>query len=167
MAKIFAFKDKAQKHLYIGITTLAKAVKITLGPSGKNVVYKKNGLVTVTKNGFEVAEQIFLENSFENMGAKLLIETAKSTYNKVEDGTTTSIVLAEAMFEEGIKLFLTNIDPNKIKKGMGIALNILVKELSRLAIPIKDKEDLFHIAKMAANNDSQIGSILTEAIEAV
>jgi len=165
--KIFAFKDKAQEHLYKGIKTLSKAVKSTLGPTGKNVLYNKNGRAVVTKNGFEVAQQIILENSYENMGAKLLKEAAQNTQKEAGDGTTTSIVLAEAMIEEGVKLLLDNIDASEIKRGMDRAVKALLKNLSSQSKPIKSKEDLFHIATMGANNDRNIGRMLSQALEVV
>lgn len=167
MAKILKFEEKAQKHILSGVKTLAKAVKVTLGPKGRNVVLRKGNLTESTKDGATVAAEIVLKDPFENIGAQLIKEAALNTANKAGDGSTSAVVLAEVMYEEGVKLVFAGINPTKIKKGMDIAVEALLKELTSLAKPVDSKEDILHIATVSANNDSSIGQIISQAIEAV
>jgi len=168
MAKILKFKDDALKSVMKGLKTLAKAVKVTLGPKGRNVVINKGfGVPTSTKDGVTVAKEIALKDKFENMGAQLVKEVASKTSDVAGDGTTTAIVLAESIFTNGAKSVSAGANPMSLKRGIDIAVETLCNELSKLARPINTSEEVKQIASISANNDSEIGAIIAEAMEKV
>jgi len=167
MAKMIEFKDKGQKHLLQGIKTLAKGVKVTLGPRGRNVVIRRGIETESTKDGATVAREIVLKDPFENMGAQLIKEAALKTSERSGDGTTTSIVLAEAMVQEGLKYVFSGANPTLIKQGMDKSVNHLLQFLSSMTKKIAGKDQIKQIATLSANNDSSIGAIVTDALEKV
>ncbi|MEC7839214.1 MAG: chaperonin GroEL [Chlamydiota bacterium] len=168
MAKILKFKDDALKSVTKGLKTLAKAVKVTLGPKGRNVVINKSfGVPTSTKDGVTVAKEITLKDKFENMGAQLVKEVASKTSDVAGDGTTTAIVLGESIFTNGAKSVSAGANPMCIKRGIDLAVQTLCEELSTLARPINTSDEVKQIASISANNDSEIGAIIAEAMEKV
>jgi len=168
MPKLLKFKDNALKAVTKGLKTLARAVKVTLGPKGRNVVINKSyGTPTSTKDGVTVAKEIALKDKFENMGAQLVKEVASKTSDVAGDGTTTAIVLAEAIFTNGAKSVAAGANPMAIKRGIEKATQRLCEELKKLAKPINTNDEVKQIASISANNDEEIGSILAEAMEKV
>jgi chaperonin GroEL len=168
MSKLLKFNDEALKSIAKGVKTLAKAVKITLGPKGRNVVIQKSfGSPLSTKDGVTVAKEVALKDKFENMGAQLVKEVAAKTSDIAGDGTTTAIVLAEAIFTLGLKNVSAGANPMTIKKGIEKAVEELTKALSQLATPINSSEEVKQIATISANNDADIGAIIAEAMEKV
>lgn len=168
MAKLLKFNDDALKSLLKGVKTLAKAVKVTLGPKGRNVVINKAyGSPLATKDGVTVAKEISLKDKFENMGAQLVKEVASKTSDVAGDGTTTAIVLAEAIFTNGAKSVSAGANPMLLKRGIDKAVDAICKELSALAKPIQTNDEVKQIATISANNDHSIGAILAEAMEKV
>lgn len=168
MAKMLQFKDEALKSVAKGLRTLAKAVKVTLGPKGRNVVIKKSyGLPTSTKDGVTVAKEIALKDKFENMGAQIVKEIAAKTSDVAGDGTTTAIVLAEAIFNYGLKIVSAGANPIALKRGIDKAVEIVCQALTAIAKPIKTQEEVKQIACISANNDPEIGAIIAEAMEKV
>jgi chaperonin GroEL len=168
MAKMLKFKDDALKSLMKGLKTLAKVVKVTLGPKGRNVVINKGfGAPTSTKDGVTVAKEVVLKDKFENMGAQLVKEVASKTSDVAGDGTTTAIVLAEAIFNAGAKSVSAGANPMSLKRGIDKAVFALCEELSNLSKPINTSEEVKQIASISANNDQEIGTILAEAMEKV
>ncbi|MFA5570281.1 MAG: chaperonin GroEL [Sphaerochaetaceae bacterium] len=168
MAKQLQFNEEARRALVVGVEKLSQAVKVTLGPKGRNVLIdKKFGAPTVTKDGVSVAREIELEDPFENMGAQLLKEVATKTNDVAGDGTTTATVLAYAIIKEGMKSVAAGVSPMGIKRGIDKAVDDTVKELKRQAKIIKDKEELAQVATISANNDSQIGDEIANAMEKV
>lgn len=168
MAKLLKFNDDALKSLLKGVRTLAKAVKVTLGPKGRNVVINKAyGTPLATKDGVTVAKEILLSDKFENMGAQLVKEVASKTSDVAGDGTTTAIVLAEAIFTNGAKSVSAGANPMLLKRGIDKAVDVICKELSKLAKPIQTNDEVKQIATISANNDHAIGAILAEAMEKV
>src|SRR5690606_15611429 len=148
--------------------TLADAVKITLGPKGRNVVIERSfGAPTITKDGVSVAKEIELEDKFENMGAQMVKEVASNTSDNAGDGTTTATVLAQAIFREGAKLGAAAHNPMELKRGIDIAVNVLVDELSRLSRPTATREEIGQVATISANNDPEIGELLANAMDKV
>lgn len=168
MAKMLQFKDEALKSVAKGLRTLAKAVKVTLGPKGRNVVIKKSyGTPTSTKDGVTVAKEIALKDKFENMGAQLVKEIASKTSDVAGDGTTTAIVLAEAIFNAGLKTVSAGANPMMVKHGIDKSVEAVCEALTKLAKPVKTQEEVKQIACISANNDHEIGAIIAEAMERV
>jgi len=167
-AKELRYSEDARQELLKGVRIISDAVRVTLGPKGRNVVLdKKFGAPTVTNDGVTIAKEIDLERPFENMGAQLLKEVAKKTNDVAGDGTTTATVLAASMIREGLKSVAAGIDPMGIKRGMDLAITAAVEELKRLSKPIKDKDDIAHVASISANNDTKIGQLISDAMEKV
>ncbi|MDR1438193.1 MAG: chaperonin GroEL [Puniceicoccales bacterium] len=168
MAKQLIFSEEARKKILLGVEQLARAVKTTLGPKGRNVLIdKKYGAPTVTKDGVTVAKEIELEDHFENMGAQMVREVASKTADKAGDGTTTATVLAEAIFREGVKNVAAGANPISIKRGIDKAVAVAVVELQKNSQPIKDPEEIRQVATVSANWDREIGNIIGEAMEKV
>jgi len=168
MSKLLKFNEEALKAILKGVTTLAKAVIVTLGPKGRNVVISKGfGSPSSTKDGVTVAKEISLKDKFENMGAQLVKEAASKASDTAGDGTTTAIVLAEAIFVEGIKNVAAGANPMDLKRGIDKAVQAIQKELDKLAKPIKTPEEIRQIASISANNDPAIGLIIGEAMQKV
>ncbi len=160
MAKLLSFDEEARKSLLEGVTKLTKAVSSTLGPRGRNAVLDKGwGAPKVTKDGVTVAEDIELEDQFENLGVQLVKEAASKTSDVAGDGTTTATVLAEAMFREGLRMIAAGADPMSLGRGMQKAVNAVVEELKKLAKPVdaKNKKEIEPVATIAGNNDPEIG----------
>jgi chaperonin GroEL len=168
MAKMLLFNEKALKALLTGVKTLAKTVIVTLGPKGRNVVIKKEyGAPLSTKDGVTVAKEISLKDKFENMGAELIKEAASKTSDQAGDGTTTAIVLAEAIFSEGVKNVIAGANPMDLKKGIDKAVSAICKNLDKIATQIKTESEITQIATISANNDEEIGKIISDAIKRV
>lgn len=168
MAKLMQFNERAISSLLKGINTLSKAVKVTLGPKGRNVVIQKeHANAYSTKDGVSVAEEIILKDKFENIGAQIVKEAAKKTSKIAGDGTTTAIVLSEAIFSEGVKNIAAGANPMEIKKGIEKGIELLVNELNSMAKKIEKKEEIEQIATISANNDEKMGKIIAQAVEKV
>ncbi|RPH74163.1 MAG: chaperonin GroEL, partial [Hyphomicrobiales bacterium] len=168
MAKMIAFDQEAREAIRRGVGKLARAVKVTLGPKGRNVILQKSfGSPTVTKDGVTVAKEIELEDVFENMGARMVREVASKTSDVAGDGTTTATVLAEAIFNEGLRAVVAGVNPVQMKQGIETAVNDVVEKLRKMSIKIKDKEAMANVASIAANNDREIGNLLADAMEKV
>ncbi|HEY7472202.1 MAG TPA: chaperonin GroEL [Gemmatimonadota bacterium] len=168
MAKELKFNAQARSGLKRGIDQLADAVKVTLGPKGRNVVLdKKFGSPTVTKDGVTVAKEIELEDAVENMGAQMLKEVASKTSDIAGDGTTTATVLAQAIFREGLKSVTAGVNPMSIKRGIDEAVDVVVSELKKLSTPTKGKKEIAQVGTISANNDSEIGELIADAMEKV
>jgi chaperonin GroEL len=168
MAKMIAFDQEAREAMRRGVSKLARAVKVTLGPKGRNVILQKSfGSPTVTKDGVTVAKEIDLEDVYENMGARMVREVASKTSDVAGDGTTTATVLAEAIFNEGLKGVVAGVNPVHMKRGMEKAVADITDKLHKMSIKIKGKTEMAQVASIAANNDQEIGSILADAMERV
>ena len=168
MAKELLFNEEARKKLLSGVEQISRAVKVTLGPKGRNVLLdKKFGAPTVTKDGVSVAKEVELEDHFENMGAQLLKEVATKTNDVAGDGTTTATVLAYSMVREGLKAVAAGMTPIELKRGMDKATALAVEEIKKNSKEIKGSEEVSHVASVSANNDAEIGKILAEALEKV
>jgi len=170
MSKQLIYQDEARRKLLSGVEQLARAVKVTLGPKGRNVVIdKKFGSPTITKDGVTVAKEIDLEDPYENMGAQMVKEVAEKTSDIAGDGTTTATVLAEAIYREGLKNVTAGANPMALKRGIEKAVEKVIEELSKLAKPInaKEKKEVAQVASIAANGDSSIGDQIAEAMERV
>ncbi|MEO7866696.1 MAG: chaperonin GroEL, partial [Candidatus Eisenbacteria bacterium] len=167
-AKQLLFSEQARAEILKGVETLARAVKVTLGPRGRNVVLdKKWGSPTVTKDGVSVAKEIELEDPYQNMGAQMVREVASKTSDVAGDGTTTATVLAEAIFKEGLKNVTGGSSPMYIKRGIEKAVVTVVDELKKLSKPVKDNKEIEQIATISANSDSVIGKMIAEAMDKV
>ncbi len=167
-AKQLLFSEAARQEILRGVETLAKAVKVTLGPRGRNVVLdKKWGSPTVTKDGVSVAKEIELENPYENMGAQMVREVASKTSDVAGDGTTTATVLAEAIFKEGLKSVTAGSSPMNIKRGIDKAVAAVVDELKKISKPVKDNKEIEQVASISANSDHVIGKMIAEAMDKV
>jgi len=167
-AKQLVFDEIARAKVLKGLKTLAKAVKVTLGPKGRNVIIEKSyGSPTVTKDGVTVAKEIELEDPFENMGAQLVKEAASKSSDKAGDGTTTATVLTEAIYAEGLKYVTAGANPTELKKGIDAAVEVVVKELKAQSVPCNTQKDISSVATISANNDLEIGKIISEAMEKV
>ncbi|MBM3982128.1 MAG: chaperonin GroEL [Planctomycetes bacterium] len=167
-AKQIAFDQEARDAMKRGIGKLARAVKVTLGPKGRNVIIQKSfGSPTVTKDGVTVAKEIQLPDHYENMGAAMVKEVASKTSDVAGDGTTTATVLAEAIFNEGLKAVVAGTNPMLMKRGMEKAVEDVVEKLKGMSTPVKGKKDLEHVATVAANGDADIGKKLAEAMDRV
>ena len=168
MAKILAYEDEARQKLASGVGKLARAVKSTLGPRGRNAVIDKGwGAPTVTKDGVTVAEEIELTDPYENMGAQLVKEAASKTSDAAGDGTTTATVLAEAIFKEGLKALAAGADPMALKRGIDKAVEAIVENVKAQAKKVSGKKEITEVAAIAANNDRSIGEKLADAFEKV
>ncbi|MFH1889096.1 MAG: chaperonin GroEL [Candidatus Omnitrophota bacterium] len=168
MAKQLLFKDEGRRKILSGVEQLAAAVKVTLGPKGRNVVIdKKFGSPTITKDGVTVAKEIDLQDPFENMGAQMVKEVAEKTSDIAGDGTTTATVLAEAIYREGLKNVTAGANPMSLKRGIEKAVEKVVEELKKLSTPIKDKKEVAQVASIAANCDKAIGDLIAEAMDKV
>ena len=168
MAKIIAFDQEAREAIRRGVSKLAKAVKVTLGPKGRNVILQKSfGSPTVTKDGVTVAKEIDLEDVYENMGARMVREVASKTSDVAGDGTTTATVMAEAIFNEGLKAVVAGVNPIQMKQGIETAVADITEKLQKMSIKIKSKEEMANVGTIAANNDFEIGSLLSDAMEKV
>src|SRR3989475_2262318 len=168
MAKEILFDVRARESILRGVNTLADAVKVTLGPKGRNVVIEKSfGSPTITKDGVTVAKEIELENKFENMGAQMVKEVASKTSDVAGDGTTTATVLAQAIFREGAKLVAAGNNPMEIKRGIDKAVEAVVAELKKLSKATKDPKEIAQVGTISANGDSTIGKIISDAMEKV
>ena len=168
MAKQLLFQDEARRKILSGVEQLAAAVKVTLGPKGRNVVIdKKFGSPTITKDGVTVAKEIDLEDSFENMGAQMVKEVAEKTSDIAGDGTTTATILAEAIYRQGLKNVTAGSNPMALKRGIEKAVEVVVAELKKLSTEVKDKKELAQVATIAANSDETIGNLIAEAMDKV
>jgi chaperonin GroEL len=166
--KIISYGTESREHLRKGINFLADAVKVTLGPKGKNVVLEKSwGSPTVTKDGVTVAKEIELAEKFENMGAQMVKEVASKTSDAAGDGTTTATVLAQHIFNEGQKLVTAGLNPMALKRGIDLGVAAVVEELKKISKPTKDRLEITHVGTIAANNDEMIGQLISEAMEKV
>jgi len=168
MPKIIAFDQEAREAIRRGVSKLARAVKITLGPKGRNVILQKSfGSPTVTKDGVTVAKEIDLEDVYENMGARMVREVASKTSDVAGDGTTTATVLAEAIFNEGLKAVVAGVNPVQMKQGIEKAVADIAEKLGKMSIKIKEKSEMANVASIAAKNDRAIGDLLATAMEKV
>src|SRR2546429_1040777 len=167
-AKEIIFDEKARQAVLSGVQTLAKAVKVTLGPRGRNVVLdKKWGSPTITKDGVTVAKEIELEDRYENMGAQMVREVATKTSDVAGDGTTTATVLAEAIFREGLRNVTAGSNPMGIKRGIDRAVRAVVEHLKTLSKSVKDPKEIMQVASISANGDQEIGKIIADAMDKV
>jgi chaperonin GroEL len=168
MAKIIAFDQEARESIRRGVSKLARAVKVTLGPKGRNVILQKSfGSPTVTKDGVTVAKEIDLEDVFENIGARMVREVASKTSDVAGDGTTTATVMAEAIFNEGLRAVVSGCNPVHMKMGIEQAVSDITVKLHKMSIKVKDKSEMANVATIAANNDREIGELLAGAMEKV
>jgi chaperonin GroEL len=167
-AKQIAFDQEAREALRRGINKLARAVKVTLGPKGRNVIIQKSfGSPTVTKDGVTVAKEIELEDKYENMGARMVKEVASKTSDTAGDGTTTATVLAEAIFQEGLRAVVSGANAMLMKRGIEKAVHDVTEKLKAASIPVKTKDQMQSVATVASNGDAEIGTIIAEAMEKV
>src|SRR6187455_3078965 len=167
-AKQLQFDESARHALLRGIEKLAKAVKATLGPAGRNVILdKKFGSPTITKDGVTVAKEIELEDPYENMGAQLVREVASKTSDIAGDGTTTATVLAEAIYKEGLKNVTAGANPTSLQRGINKAVEALVNEIARISKKVKDRTEIAQVATVSANWDTTIGEIIADAMDKV
>ncbi len=168
MAKDIFFSDKARNGLYEGVRKLSDAVKVTMGPRGRNVLIQKSyGAPHITKDGVSVAKEIELADTLENMGAQLVKEVASKTADEAGDGTTTATVLAHSIFKEGLRNITAGANPIEVKRGMDKASIAIIEELKKIAKEVKDKKEIEQVATISANSDSAIGSLIAEAMEKV
>jgi len=167
-AKQIAFDAEAREAMRRGVSKLARAVKVTLGPKGRNVIIQKSfGSPTVTKDGVTVAREIELEDKYENMGARMVREVAAKTSDVAGDGTTTATVLAESIYNEGLKAVVSGVNPMLMKRGIEKAVEDIVAKLKSFSIPVKNEKDLENVATIAANSDNTIGKIIAQAMSKV
>jgi len=167
-AKEVRFSDDARQKMFAGVNVLANAVKVTLGPKGRNVVLEKSfGAPTVTKDGVSVAKEIELEDKFENMGAQMVKEVASQTSDIAGDGTTTATVLAQAVLREGLKSVAAGMNPMDLKRGIDKATHAIVAELKKLSKPCEDSKAIAQVGSISANSDREIGEIISQAMEKV
>jgi chaperonin GroEL len=169
MAKMIAFDQEAREALRRGVSKLAKAVKVTLGPKGRNVIIQKSfGSPLVTKDGVTVAKEIDLEDTYENMGARMVREVASKTSDVAGDGTTTATIMAEAIFNEGMKAVVAGVNPLQLKNGMDKAVTDIIAKLKSMSVNVKNsKTEIAQVGTIAANNDKEIGDLLAEAMAKV
>ncbi|MCP4727126.1 MAG: chaperonin GroEL [bacterium] len=168
MPKILEFDADARNKLKKGVQMLTDAVRVTLGPKGRNVaIDKKFGAPTVTKDGVTVAKEIELEDPFENMGAQMVKEVASKTSDVAGDGTTTATILAHAIFTEGMKNVTAGADPMQLKRGIDVSVGALIDELQKLSKPVKGKTEIAQVGSISANNDNEIGDLIADAMEKV
>jgi chaperonin GroEL len=168
MVKMIAFDQEARDALRRGVSKLSQAVKVTLGPRGRNVILQKSfGSPTVTKDGVTVAKEIDLEDVYENMGARMVREVASKTSDVAGDGTTTATILAEAIFNEGLRAVVSGVNPVQMKQGIEKAVNDITQKLKKMSISIKTTKEMAQVGSVAANNDTEIGEKLAEAMDKV
>ncbi|MFM8261393.1 MAG: chaperonin GroEL [Pirellula sp.] len=168
MAKQLMFDDQARARMLAGVEKLANAVAVTMGPTGRNVIIDKSfGGPTVTKDGVTVAKEIELEDRFENMGAKLVVEVAQKTSDLAGDGTTTATVLARAIFKEGLRNIAAGSNPSAIRRGIDKAVDAAVDKLHQMAKPVSSRDEVANVGAISANNDMSIGSLLAQSLERV
>ncbi|HEY8340891.1 MAG TPA: chaperonin GroEL, partial [Egibacteraceae bacterium] len=168
MPKQLKFHEDARRKLESGVNKLADAVKVTLGPKGRNVVIdKKWGSPTITKDGVTVAREIELEDPYENMGAQLAKEVATKTNDVAGDGTTTATVLAQAMVREGLRNVAAGANPMMLKRGIDSAVERVVERIAEISRDIETQEEIAHVASISANNDTEIGNVIAEAMDKV
>jgi chaperonin GroEL len=168
MAKEIRYDQAAREALLKGVNTLADAVRVTLGPKGRNVILDKSfGSPTVTKDGVTVAKEIELEDKFENMGAQLIKEVASKTSDVAGDGTTTATVLAQSIYREGAKLVAAGHNPMELKRGIDKSVEVIIDELKKLSKPTKDQKEIAQVGTISANNDDTIGNIIADAMAKV
>ncbi len=168
MAKEIQFSDSARNALYEGVKKLNDAVKVTMGPRGRNVLIQKSfGAPSITKDGVSVAKEIELKETVENMGAQLVKEVASKTADQAGDGTTTATVLAHAIFKEGLRNITAGANPVEVKRGMDKAAEAIIAELKKMAKAVKDKKEIAQVATISANSDTVIGGLIAEAMEKV
>ncbi len=168
MAKQIAYNEEARRKILSGVEQLSRAVKVTLGPKGRNVVLeKKFGSPTITKDGVTVAKEIELKDPYENMGAEMVKEVASKTSDIAGDGTTTATILAESIFREGLKNVTAGANPMSLKRGIEKAVNVVIEALKKISQPKADKKEIAQVATIAANNDSEIGNLIADAMEKV
>jgi chaperonin GroEL len=167
-AKEVRFGDDARHKMFAGVNVLANAVKVTLGPKGRNAVLDKSfGAPTVTKDGVSVAKEIELDDKFENMGAQMVKEVASQTSDEAGDGTTTATVLAQAILREGLKSVAAGMNPMDLKRGVDKASAAIVAELKKLSEPCEDAKAIAQVGSISANSDVEIGEIISDAMEKV
>ncbi|MGD9163835.1 MAG: chaperonin GroEL, partial [Chromatiales bacterium] len=167
-AKEVKFGDDARHRMMKGVNTLANAVKVTLGPKGRNVVLEKSfGAPTVTKDGVSVAKEIELTDKLENMGAQMVKEVSSQTSDVAGDGTTTATVLAQAMVREGLKAVAAGMNPMDLKRGIDKAVTSAVEELKNISRPCSDDKEIAQVGTISANSDADIGNIIAEAMQKV
>jgi chaperonin GroEL len=167
-AKQMIYRENARQRMLEGVEKLAKAVKVTLGPKGRNVVLdKKWGAPTITKDGVTVAKEIELDDRFENMGAQMVREVASKTSDVAGDGTTTATVLAESIYREGLRNVTAGANPMALKRGIEKAVEVVIEELKKLSKPVKDKKEISQVGTIAANGDDVVGDLIAEAMEKV
>ena len=167
MSKTLQFDVKARESLMRGVDTLANAVKVTLGPKGRNVMISTGGAPVVTKDGVTVAKSIDLEDQYENQGAQMAKSVAAKTNDIAGDGTTTATVLAQAIAKEGLKVVAAGANPMDVKRGIDATVEHLIEEIDKIAISVEDREKIKQVATISANNDTEIGELLAEALEQV
>nr|WP_273046967.1 chaperonin GroEL [Allomeiothermus silvanus] len=168
MAKMLVFDEVARRALERGANAVANAVKVTLGPRGRNVVLeKKFGSPTITKDGVSVAKEVELEDHLENIGAKLLIEIATKTNDITGDGTTTATVLGQAIVREGLRNVAAGANPLELKRGIEKAVAVAVEEVKKMAVPVNDRKAIYEVASVSANNDAEIGNLIADAMDKV
>src|SRR5215813_150347 len=167
-AKEIVYTENARNMILAGVNALADAVKVTLGPRGRNVVIEKSfGSPTVTKDGVTVAKEVELDDPYANMGAQMVKEVAQKTSKDAGDGTTTATIYAEAIFDEGLKNLAAGASAMDLKRGIDMAVAAVVEELKKLAVPVKGKQQVAQVGTCAANQDSEIGNQIAEAMEKV
>ncbi len=167
-AKELKFSEEARNSMLKGVNILADVVRVTLGPKGRNVILgKKYGSPIITKDGVTVAKEIELKDKYENLGALMVREVAVKTNDIAGDGTTTATVLAQAIFREGVKNVAAGGNPMSLQRGIQIGVDAVVAELKQMSKKIKSKEELANVAAVSANNDRQIGNLISEAMEKV
>ncbi|MCL4460256.1 MAG: chaperonin GroEL [Nitrospirae bacterium] len=168
MAKQMSYSESARSSILKGVTALADAVKVTLGPKGRNaVIEKKFGAPTITKDGVTVAKEIELKDPYENMGAQLVKEVASKTSDIAGDGTTTATVLAHAIYREGVKNVSAGSNAMELKRGIDVAVTAIINELKKMSKPCQDKKEIAQIATISANNDAEIGRLIADAMDKV
>jgi chaperonin GroEL len=167
-AKEIKYDHKAREAMLMGVNTLADAVKVTLGPKGRNVILEKSfGAPAITKDGVTVAKEIELEDKFENMGAQMVREVASKTSDVAGDGTTTATILAQAIYKEGARLVAAGTNPMALKRGIDKAVTLVVDELHKISKPTKDQKEIAQVGTISANNDLSIGNIIADAMSKV
>src|SRR4029450_7796480 len=168
MAKQIIYGEQSRQAILRGVNALADAVKVTLGPKGRNVVLdKKFGSPTITKDGVTVAKEIDLKDPGENLGARMVREVASKTSDTAGDGTTTATVLAQCIYREGAKMVAAGHNPMAIKRGISKAVEASIEELKKISKPTKDRKEIAQVGTISANNDDTIGNILAEAMDKV
>jgi len=168
MAKELKYSEDARSLILNGVNALANAVKVTLGPKGRNVVIQKSfGAPHITKDGVSVAKEIELEDNFQNMGAQMVKEVAQKTNDDAGDGTTTATVLAQAIYREGVKLVSAGHNPMDLKRGIDTAVVAVVQKLKEISKEVKSNEEISQVGTISANNDSEIGGLIAEAMDKV